>query len=157
MAEVVAIEMARRRVTSFLDYSRCDNVMEHHKEAIDCYNCEAFLQMGIDAYHWLTRADELIRRCVAEGHEEFDENINEALRLQFRKWLIPCRCAHDWVDVQHQRGLDVDNVGEFLKCEAEILAIVTSFDCAPRLSDEMSRLRDEAIEEFEDGKTAEFV
>ena len=151
----LAIETARRSVFRFCETS--DDLIGRHKEALDCYNCEAFLQIGIDAYHWLIRADELFRMCVAKGIEEFDENVDKALRLLFRDWLDRCKFANDWVDIQHQRGFEVDNLEQFQRCEEEIRAIVDSFDNEPRMSDDMAKLRDQAIEEFKDGKTAEFI
>ena len=46
---------AERHVNNYTRES--SGLMAEHREAMDCRDCEAFLQLAIEAFHWLIRAD----------------------------------------------------------------------------------------------------
>ena len=51
----LAFRNARNHVRDFAFEG--EELMAKHSQAMECRDCEAFLQMGIDAFHWILRAD----------------------------------------------------------------------------------------------------
>lgn len=149
----VALRAARQHVASFTDESEI--VIKNHLEAMECRDCEDVLQLGIDAFGWLARADECIRGAVFRGMD-YDADADDVIRELFKGWLRPCDPVNKWIDTQIQRGYHPENLDEFRKCEKEIRAIVKSLE-ADTMTDAMRDLRDRALAELRDGKTAEFV
>jgi len=154
MAESLALRLARQKVDSYT--GEADEVLRRHYEAMDCVDCEAYLQLGIDAFRWLLWADEAIRRAVLAGQAEYDRGVDDALRSLLVAWLQPCDFAEKWIQAQHDRGFEVDNAGEFRRCCEEVRAIVNSFEDAS-LPDAMAKLRDQVLADYRDGKTTEFL
>jgi hypothetical protein len=152
----LAYRFAQQHVKQFADVAHEEPVIREHYEAMDCLNCESYLQLGIDAFNWLIRADQAIRHAVYHGQCEHDCETDEAIEALFREWLPPCDFANEWIDAQHKRGYKVENLSQFRECEQEVRTIVKSFD-DHSLTDGMRQLRDEAIAEHRNGKTAEFV
>jgi hypothetical protein len=148
----LAFREARRHVYSFSDESE---LMRDHREAMECLDCEAVLQLGIDAFNWLVLADETIRRAIYRG-AEFDDDAFPMIADLFRHWLKPCSVVNKWIAVQKNRGYNLANLEEFRRCEREVQAIVRSLD-ADTLTEPMRGLRDSAVTEHRDGQTAEFV
>jgi hypothetical protein len=148
----LAFREARKHVYSFSDESE---FMRDHREAMECLDCEAILQLGIDAFHWLVRADESLRRAAYRG-DEVDAETFEMLAQLFRHWLKPCAVVSAWIDVQGDRGYTLENLQELRKCEREVRSIVDSLS-TDELADSVRNLRDEAVAEHRDGHTAEFL
>lgn len=148
----LAFREARKHVYSFSDESE---IMRDHREAMACLDCEAILQLGIDAFHWLVRADESARSAAYRG-DEVEEETFDMLAQLFHHWLKPCAVMNAWIAVQGERGYALSNLEEFRKCEREVRAIVDSLT-ADELSDSVRNLRDAAVAEHRDGQTAEFV
>jgi hypothetical protein len=154
MAESLALRLARQKVDSYT--GEVDEVLRRHYEAMDCVDCEAYLQLGIDAFRWLVWADEAIRRGVYAGKAEYDSSVDGALRSLLVAWLQPRDFAEKWIEVQRTRGFEVDNADEFRRCCEEVQAIVRSFEDRS-LPEAMARLRDRALADYRDGKTTEFL
>lgn len=154
----LALREARRHVRSFSD--ECELVQDH-REGSECRECEAFLQLGIDAFRWLVRADETIRGAIYTGGAEHDARADESLRSLFRAWLRPCDFANQWIAAQQGRGYHLGNLDEFRASEREVRSIVKAWDAnvadADVLTDAMRDLRDSAVTEHRNGETAEFV
>lgn len=133
--------------------------MRQHRQAMDCRDCESFLQLGIDAFDWIVRADQVLRGAMYQGFEGFDHNeAEDAIRALCRSWLAPCTRANEWAVVQNQRDFRVDNLDRFRQCCAEMQAIVNAQDAKEEpLPDALADLQDEAIQEHLNGETAEFV
>jgi hypothetical protein len=131
-----------------------DDLMNRHAEAIDCRDCEDFLQLGIDAFNWLNRADESIRRAICAGSIQHDHKIERALHVMYARWLRPCVHAERWIAVQEQRGFRVDNLRTFRECCAEVRAIVDNNDLLD--NDAIIKLRDDAVDAYRKGDTLEF-
>lgn len=148
----VALRAARRHVNTFTDESE---ILQDHQGEVDARDCDDFLQLGIDAFAWLVRADETIRAAVYQGlpHEE---RSDEAIRELFLGWLRPCAAANEWIDSLAVGRSGPGNAAEFRRCEREVRAIVKSWQ-ADELTDAMRDLRDRALAEHERGETAEFV
>ena len=62
----IILRTARRHVANFAD--ECD-VLKDHQQAMECRDCDAVLQLGIDAFAWLVRADERLRSAIYSGAE----------------------------------------------------------------------------------------
>lgn len=151
MTESRALQFARQKVESYTD-----EVMRSHYEAMDCLDCETYLQLGIEAFRWLVWADQAIRRAVFADKTAYESEVEEALRSLFVAWLRPCDSAEKWIEVQRDRGFEVDNADEFRRCCEEVRAIVRSFEDRA-LPEAMARLRDQALADYRDGKTTEFL
>jgi hypothetical protein len=149
---ILALREARRHVYSFADESE---IMRNHREAMECMDCEAVLQLGIDAYHWMILADETLRRCTYRG-DRCEAEMFQLLERLFREWLKPCSIANEWIAIHKSRGYDLANLEEFRKCEREVVAIVGSFD-GDAMTDPLREVRDSAVMEHRNGETAEFV
>ena len=156
MPELLAMHAAAHNVELYEQHA--EKIISDHHEAMECLDCQAFLQLGIDAFRWLVNTDELINKAIAHGIVEYNADLESKLEELFRRWLVPCDFANDWIDVQLRRGYQPDNLKRFRKCQAEARAIVKSIDKTTRqMSGSLIELRDEAIEEHRRGETAEFI
>jgi hypothetical protein len=157
MTNSLVLRAASDNLTLYEQYASDRGIVDHN-HAMECLDCEACLQLGIDAFRWLVEADEVISCAVAKDIIEYDEKVEAEILALFRRWLAPCEFANRWIDVQVKRGYQPDNLSEFRRCEAEVNAIVSSQDNTDRqMSDELIRMRDEALEEHRRGETSEFV
>lgn len=153
----LAYRQARDHVRSFSDES--EQVMKAHKQAMECLDCEAFLQMGIDAFNWLIFADEMVRTHIHE-HPKPDETNDVANRLYelFECWMKPVVVAKKLIGKHESRGFALDNVKEFEACVASAEAILRAAVGEKRiLSTTLESILSEAVLEFERGETSEFV
>jgi hypothetical protein len=156
----LAFRTAQKHVENYEKESH--DLMAEHREAMDCLDCETFLQLGIDAFGWLMRADRELRISLSEGAlEAYTEGVSEALQQLCKAWLRPCEPARKWIAMQTERGYRVDNLAEFDKCCEEMEAIVEFHerdrDGSDGLPLPIAQLRDEALSEFDRGETAEFI
>jgi hypothetical protein len=127
--------------------------MVHRREAIDCFDCESFLQLGIDAFAWLARADESIRKAIYAGQIEYDQEVDPAIAHLYQDWLRPCSHAEKWIATQESRGYNVSNVEEFRRCVEELQAIVAANN---EVAGELAAIRDQAVEENRAGTTTDW-
>ena len=131
--------------------------MARHAEAMDCMYCEAFLQMGIDAFEWLIRADRVIRLNVYRGEAEYDQAAEAALAQLCKVWQEPVVFAERWIATQQKRGYEINNLIEFRDCVEEMAAIVSANEADDSdLPAPIAHIRDLAAQENLDGQTAEF-
>ncbi len=156
MLDTLAFRTAKSLVTGY------ENEAALHarpNESVECRNCEDFLQLGIDAFDWIVRADRLVRHAMFNGIGEFDhDQAEDAICALCRGWLEPCELANKLVAFQHQRGFRVDNLDRFRECCVEMQAIVHAQNAMDdEIPNAVAELRDKAIEEHRDGQTAEFV
>lgn len=154
--ETLALQTATSHVEQYV--KQYEFVMREHYESLDSRECEAFLQLGIDAFRWLLRADYGLRQGVYGDSSEYDVKAEAALEHLFLAWLIPCEFAEEWARVQVERGFEVSNLAEFRKCGEEVRAIVESLndDDSRAMGEQLTKLRDQAIYEQHHGETAEF-
>jgi hypothetical protein len=157
--ESLALKTARSHVDSFQGESR--RVMSAHREAMDCRDCEAFLQLGIDAFDWIMRVDQGYRTAVFEGHTEYSSDVDQAIRTLCEAWLPSAIPAEKWVELQLARGYTLANLDRFRQCHREMAAIVRAFaeqdSGATLFPTAIAALSDEAAQEHLDGQTAEFI
>src|SRR3990170_60373 len=93
----LALRYAKRHVRHYRDEQ--EKIMTEHREAMDCFDCEAFLQLGIDAFTWLTKADTVIHQAIYKGLYEYDPEVDAALEDMYRGWLKPCDDAEKWLAI----------------------------------------------------------
>src|SRR5437870_5523947 len=91
------VQNAQEHVRSF--ETAPAELMARHKEAMECRDCEAFLQMGIDAFDWILRADRAIRMEIYRGERQFDAAVEKLLHGLCKTWLKPCDFAEKWITV----------------------------------------------------------
>jgi hypothetical protein len=139
----LALRTARLHVRDYTGES--DDLVRRHAEAIDCRECEDFLQLGIDAFQWLGRADRVIRSAVYRGLAEYNPSLDVALATLYAEWLRPCTLAERWIAEQEQRGFRVDNLADFRACCEEVRAIVEAHEGTLE-NDALVELRDDAID-----------
>lgn len=147
---------AREHIRAFAGEGDC--LIDRHNEAMECRDCEAFLQMGIDAFNWLVKADLVLRKAAADGDFSYTQDVDEKLKHLAKWWLRPTKVAEEWIKVQQQRGYSLENLQEFRKCCEEIRAIVAFNELeGEELPATLIPLRDSAIAEQLNGETAEFL
>lgn len=149
----LVLRSARRHLHNFVDEAE---IVSQQPQAMDGADCEAYLQLGIDAFHWLVRADETIRRSIFEGRAAHDPQSDEAIAGLFRAWLAPCQLANAWIGERTKTGDVPTNAEEFRECQRQVEAIVRALD-ADEMTDAMRQARDAAVTEHLHGETAEFV
>jgi hypothetical protein len=157
-SENLTFKYASEHVARYRDED--DRIMSEHREALECMDCEAYLQLGIDAFNWIMKADAVWRDGVYNGRYEFDPAMESALQAMCRSWLKPCGNAEKWIAIQEKRGYTLSNLETFRRCCEEMKAIVASFDAPAAgqvVTDPLILLRDEALKEHRDGQTAEFI
>lgn len=154
--ETLALQTATSHVEQYV--KQYEFAMHLHYAKMDCYECEAFLQLGIDAFRWLLRADYGLRQGIYGGTIEYDAKAEATLEQLFRTWLVPCEFADRWAKSQCDRGFVVSNLSDFRKCCEEGRAIVELIDDSDTdaMSEQLANLRDQAIYEQQHGETAEF-
>ena len=118
----LAFRTARNLIQSYR--GEMEDLIERHEEASACRDCEDFLQLGIEAYHWLIRADQAIRGAIYEGKIEYDADLEKTLAALYADWLKPCDYAERWIAATIGRGFAVEHLEEFGKCCEEVRAIV---------------------------------
>jgi len=122
----LAYRTARSHIRDFA--SESDELMLRHDEAMQCRNCETYLQLGIDAFSWLERADSQIRTSLAEGKFLPDAEVDAAFEFLYRLWLRPCKFANDWIAIQLKRDYAIDNLEKFQECASKAREIVENSD-----------------------------
>lgn len=142
-------------------YERESGLMAQHAEAMECWECEAFLQLGIDAFAWIMRADRQFRMAIYRGEKEFNPEAEKSLHALCKNWLgAPCELAVLLIEAQRTRGYEIDNLEDFQRCVVEMTAIVKAGeegDDHTTLPKHISGYRDEAADEHRNGQTAEFI
>ena len=136
-----------------------DRVTQESRETVDCGDCEAFLQLGIDAAQWYLRADREQRLIAYERGEDIDPEKQAIIEQWFRDWLAPGDFAERWVARVEAQGRSPANLSKFRAIREEMRAIVEFLDgeVDRELPKGLIPLRDKATEEYRDGLTSEFV
>jgi hypothetical protein len=93
-------------------YRERDALMEQHAQAMECRDCEDFLQAGIEAYKWLRQADESLREAAKAGFD-VGEEAKQALDTLYRCWLDPCEHAERRIQEQQKVGFPIANLPAF--------------------------------------------
>lgn len=107
----LSFRMAEASVRGYTQ--RADSWKQQHTEAMDCRDCEEFIQSGLEAFKWLCRSEQLVRQASYRGLCQFDDDTRSAFDMLYRAWLKPCDFAEEWIQKQVARGYTLDNLEEF--------------------------------------------
>lgn len=131
----------------------------HHHEAMECRDCEDFLLAGVQAFHWIKSADTRFRSALYKDQVSVADalEIEAELENYIRTWSQKSHDADDWVKKLKSLHFKVEHLAEFEKCKEEVASMISFWDSESRLSENMERLRDDAIAEHERGETHEFI
>ncbi len=151
ITDYLAYRTASRNVQAFVDEG--GELMARSQEALERLECESFLQLGIDAFHWLIRADEQYRKAVFADDVQYDPAFDASFDALCILWLKSSGFAESWVTAQERRGLTPANLAEFRECVRQAQSIIAEND---EVSGEMAVLRDKALEAYEAGETDEW-
>jgi hypothetical protein len=116
MSDNMILNLAHHRVHAYAEQS--DVLMRQHAEAMECRDCEVFLQRGIDANKWLRCAEESMREADKEGIFTFSQEIQDTLDALYLAWINPCEFAERWIQSLAERGYQPENRDDFRRaCE----------------------------------------
>jgi hypothetical protein len=151
--ESIAFRAARQFVHSY--QGEYKDLMEEHGKAMDCWDCQSFLQLGIDAFNWITRTDQEIKKAIFEKRTEYDQNVDLAIASLYAEWLKPCEFAEQWIRLQKARDFKIDNLVQFQKCCEEARAIV---ECNEGILSNPNFIvaQEDALEAYRKGETLGF-
>ncbi len=109
-----SLKLAKKHVE---EYSKQDSIKALHNEAMECRDCEDWLEIGLEAFRWLKQADQTIRQAAVEGFAVSSSAPNSIATL-YRAWLRPCDRAEGLAKEQIGRGFRLKNLTEFREaCE----------------------------------------
>lgn len=151
--ESIAFRAARQFVHSYQDEYK--DLMKEHREAMDCWDCQSFLQLGIDAFNWITRTDQEIRKAIHEKRAKYDQNVDLAIASLYAEWLKPREFAEEWIRLQKARDFKVENLEQFQKCCEEARAIV-EYNEGILSNPNFIVAQEDAIDAYHKGETLEF-
>lgn len=102
-------------------------LMAEHRAAMNCYDCEAFLQLGIDAHRWLVRFNSDLRK-VDDRIDLGEAKPAELLMALSRQWMTSCEFALNWIKQVEIIGFDVQNKREFENAIATVRVILRKLE-----------------------------
>lgn len=156
--DTISLEAAKKSAAQYAAVFH-EDLMKRHRAAMNCWECESFLQLGINTFDWLLRADRELRMLAFQTNSDVPSEIKEAIESNCRAWLEPCEFAEQWVLELARSGHRPENLDEFRRCCEEMRAIVEFFDSPTadaQLPGGLADLRNQAVEEQRNGETAEF-
>jgi hypothetical protein len=112
----IELEIAQHQLNEF---EALDPVIAEHREAMDCLNCESFLQKGIYAYRWLERFEKVCDEADSLGmfgNDQESAAYVDVVRELYKRWLTRGQEAEKWIAQVEERGFCIDNVEEFRAC-----------------------------------------
>lgn len=115
--EVLELAIARKRVS---DYS---GKVTQSDDTDGCHDCKSRIEDGIEAYHWLRRAEETIREAVYQGliaHAVYESSVLPAIASLFVAWLQPFEQIEALADGQSNGEGKAANLTEFRECRESV-------------------------------------
>ncbi len=125
------------------------------QDALRSWDFEEYLELGILLFDAITHFDEKYRERVLEGKDVWDPAVAESVTEAYRWWHKPC--AQVLQDLRHfeQTFGTIEKAEQFRRYVREVEGILG--DPAEIFSsDELTKLRDEAIELHREGEALEF-
>ncbi|MGW8256122.1 MAG: hypothetical protein ACWGMZ_01420 [Thermoguttaceae bacterium] len=115
-ANGIAMEAAMREVAAYSNQSV--EIMQQHNLAMECRDCEDFLQLGIEAFNWIQRSWQNYQQRIFDGQASHDPQVEKRFTELYRHWLETGDKVGQWIRIQTGRGYYPDNLDEFKKyCE----------------------------------------
>jgi hypothetical protein len=134
-------------------------VIQQSREACRCRDCESTIKLGVQVFDWIVDLDEDYRRDLFAGKGEYDKSLESDLEVLLRGWHRRCAEVIAWAEENIRLGFEVSNLDQFRdRCE-QAKAMVASLDKAKNgniMSEPLITLRDQALEDYRNGQTAEF-
>jgi hypothetical protein len=115
--ETLALRTARQHVQSYQQQS--EEILAQYREAMESGNCEDHLQLGIEAFRWIERAEQRVEQAAYEGKITYEPKCARAITDLYEAWLVPCDAAEERIQALLSRGYDIENVAEFRECCVE--------------------------------------
>jgi hypothetical protein len=132
-----------------------DDVINLHRHAMDCQDCEDLLKIGIEAFQWIVRADQVLRQNLDSIQ---DPTIFEDIDQLVLQWLRPVQKVQRLIDKHQKRNFELDHLSEFLECVETAKALAKEVTDTERvIGPELGSIFERAIEENANGETSEFV
>jgi hypothetical protein len=114
----IAMRAAEGQVSLYID--QFEKLIKQHIHAMECRDCEDFLQSGIDAFKWIQRARQNYQQSIFDGQASHNIKIENQFTQLYQNWLTPCDNAEKWIKLQIDRGFYPDNLKEFRACCEEV-------------------------------------
>jgi hypothetical protein len=105
------VAFAQQEVDAF------EAVLREHHEALNCRDCEEFLQKGISAYAWLERAEDTVLQAENDCLREYDQSVHDAIDALHRQWMGPRQRAERWIAELASKHFEPENLAEFRECQ----------------------------------------
>jgi hypothetical protein len=122
--------------------------------------CDDYLQLGIQVFQWILKADQDYRRGLYQNPALHNEATEAELESLLRGWLARGRLLLARADAISDAGRPAAHLAEFRQCCNEATAIVESWDESeddPPMPEALILLRDQALIDHQNGETSEFV
>ncbi len=120
-----SLQLAKKFVEEY--GARDDQLTQEHVAAMQCRDCEEFLEAGIEAQKWLRQSANVLREAARAGIE-VSRDAKEALDHLYRAWLRPCPNAEARIREQEERGFKVANLAEFQAARDHVMTRVQAMD-----------------------------
>ncbi len=114
-------ELAERHTKSFHD-----SVMHDHQDAMQCFDCEEMLEMGIKAFKTLVRVEKLFRDADAEEILEFTDELEQWMCNSYVHWMSPVDVAEELIRRTVSTGFTPSNLEEFRVVKTQCIDKVES-------------------------------
>ncbi len=103
----LSLQLAKKYVDAY------DAMAQHRKVMQQCDECEALLESGIKAYHWLRHAEATIH-AAAQEKLTVPDDLPAAINTLYRTWLNPCaRAEREIQSMMELLGYQPSNLAEF--------------------------------------------
>ena len=109
----------RREYESITSSNVSDQLLRDHSQAIEARDCENFLKLAIEAFHWLEEARADIREDILAGRLIYDRQGEASITELYEKLVAVCTGVENWVQTQLARGHALENLQQFRACRAE--------------------------------------
>lgn len=113
MSEPLEIALARFEVEQYADIADEDAVVRESKQAQDCFDCEEFLEKGIQSFTSIECGERTLYRAHTAGLIDLTPELETAIEVIRRRWLRPCTFAEAWIANCEKNGYQVRNATEF--------------------------------------------
>jgi hypothetical protein len=145
----LAYRIAEKHLAAFATESQ---LLVANRATVNPADCEAIVQLGLDAFQWLMRADRAYRIAMFRGQIEHNPELEKALHQDCSTWLE--HASSTWRELQsgHAKELPLDNREALIRQIEEMTAILDASQptgVREELPPQMVPLRDAAVAEHE--------
>ena len=130
------------------------------EQVVDETDADALLQVAIEAYEWLIRADLCVRQLEREDRIDVSQlqKADHAIRTMCHAWLQSAGSVQQWIARNLKSDSPPKKLPSFTRCQDEMNAILESGDLPGEieLPDALANARDQALDEYRNGETSEF-